>query len=191
MDDSTPRLKVCERCGATLPSPRAGQPRRYCSDGCRRRTYYAEHREEVRAYQTSYNAAHRDKRRAYQAAYYAAHREEWLTRAGAYRATHREELRARAAANLEKGRAYSHNRRARHIAAPGTHTAADVAAQYLRQRGRCYWCKERVGEAYHVDHVFPVTKGGSNGPENLVITCPTCNMSKYDKLPHEFSDRLC
>ena len=43
----------------------------------------------------------------------------------------------------------------------------------------------------HVDHAIPTPLGGSNGPENIVITCAACNLSKGSKLPHEFSDRLC
>ena len=39
--------------------------------------------------------------------------------------------------------------------------------------------------------VIPLAKGGSNGPENIVIACAPCNLKKNAKLPHEFSDRLC
>ena len=49
----------------------------------------------------------------------------------------------------------------------------------------------KVGGDYHVDHVIPLILGGSNGPENLVIACPRCNLSKGAKMPHEFSERLC
>ena len=73
----------------------------------------------------------------------------------------------------------------------GKYTAADVAAQYLRQHGSCYWCGVKVGKAYHVDHVFPLSRGGSNGPDNLVVACPACNCAKGAKLPHEFAGRLC
>jgi 5-methylcytosine-specific restriction endonuclease McrA len=64
----------------------------------------------------------------------------------------------------------------------------------MRQRGKCHWCGEKVGRFYHVDHVVPLSKGGSNGPENLVIACAFCNISKHDRLPHEWSGsngRLC
>lgn len=39
-----------------------------------------------------------------------------------------------------------------------------------------------------VDHVVPLVKGGSNGPDNLVIACSTCNLRKNDKLPHEWPE---
>lgn len=199
MSEDSPRVtptKVCGQCAATLPPPHvAARPRRYCSGACRHAAYDAAHREERRVYGAAYRAAHREETRAYNAAYHAAHREEERARVAAWAAAHREEVNARTAAyhaaHPEQNRAHTRNRRARLRCAPGTHTAADVAAQYLRQHGRCYWCGAKVAKEYHVDHVFPVTKGGSNGPDNLVVTCPTCNLSKAARLPHEFSDRLC
>lgn len=197
MHDSTPPTKTCTKCGRVLPremfSRRANRPsglQSRCRDCAR-----------VRA--AAYNAAHREEERAYAAAYYAAHQEERLAYAAtcsaaysaAYRAAHPRECQARVAAwfaaHPDEKRAHNHNRRARQAAAPGAHTAADVAAQYLRQHGRCYWCGEKVKKAYHVDHVFPLINGGSNGPENIVIACSRCNLSKGAKMPHEFSDRLC
>jgi 5-methylcytosine-specific restriction endonuclease McrA len=36
--------------------------------------------------------------------------------------------------------------------------------------------------------VVPLSRGGSNGPENIVIACPTCNLAKKDKMPHEWPE---
>lgn len=83
-------------------------------------------------------------------------------------------------------RAKQHRRRARKQQSVGTHTAADIRTQLKRQKGRCYWCGEKVMD-YHVDHVIPLSRRGSNGPENLVIACPSCNLSKGRKLPHEWN----
>jgi len=81
-------------------------------------------------------------------------------------------------------------RRARAISADGDHTAADIRAQYERQHGRCYWCGVKVGKKYHVDHVTPLCKGGSNGPENIVVSCTHCNHSKGAKHPMDFAGLL-
>jgi 5-methylcytosine-specific restriction endonuclease McrA len=73
------------------------------------------------------------------------------------------------------------NRRAKIKAAPGKHTVADIQAQHERQKGKCFYCKKKLGTgkyAYHVDHVIPLAKGGTNDPSNLVITCPACNLHK-------------
>lgn len=77
------------------------------------------------------------------------------------------------------------------IAASDRHfTAKDIERQYKAQKGRCYWCGKKLGKSYHVDHIVPIARGGSNAPENIVIACPPCNLSKNDSLPHEWSDKL-
>lgn len=95
-------------------------------------------------------------------------------------------------ANKDKGREAHGRRRARKLDAGGSHTAADIRLQYKAQRGKCYYCAKKVGKKYHADHVIPLVRGGSNGPENIVIACPTCNISKGSKLPSEWegSNRL-
>lgn len=74
----------------------------------------------------------------------------------------------------------------------------------LRQQGhKCYWCKQRMwmrsdfddvelknenhkavyaNGRWHplatVDHVVPISQGGSDDPENLVAACASCNMQR-------------
>lgn len=40
---------------------------------------------------------------------------------------------------------------------------------------------------YAVDHVTPISAGGGNEPENLVICCNSCNSRKGKKLDWEFA----
>lgn len=47
---------------------------------------------------------------------------------------------------------------------------------WIRDGGICIYCKDAVGE--HVDHVFPVAKGGKNIRGNLVLACLACNVKK-------------
>ena len=91
--------------------------------------------------------------------------------------------------NREQYAAYVRNRRARVQGASGSHTAADIKAMLESQDGKCYYCGCALVE-YHVDHVIPVSRGGSNDPDNLVIACPTCNCSKNDRLLSEWSPIL-
>ena len=213
-ESTTPATKVCTKCGRELPlseftrAPRSETALMKSCRHCKRiynAAYHAAHREKLRLRCAAYDAAHLEERRAYaathreeqsarNAAWNAAHPEENRIRWSAYHEAHREEQRAytRAwhAAHPEESRAQCRNRRARLVAATGHHTAADVAAQRTRQKGCCYYCGEQTGRHYHVDHVVPLSLGGSNGPENLVIACASCNLRTNAKHPMDFGGRL-
>jgi 5-methylcytosine-specific restriction endonuclease McrA len=147
----------------------------------RARDWYAANRERANASRRVRVAARPEKAHAYAAAYRAAHLEQM-----------REYKRAWKTKHPEQAVVDFHRRRARLAGASGSHTAADTRTQYGRQKGRCYWCGEKVTwRAKHVDHVTPLSRGGSNGPENLVIACAHCNTSKGAKLPEEWAGRLC
>ena len=201
--------KTCAKCGRELPATAEFFYVRK-SDGGRLREAC---KECVLAKCASYRAEHAEaiseRRKVLRNARRSAHREEFNARRALYREQHKDRLNAanrrRYAANPakecarkhlafvahpEKYLAWTRNYRARALAALGSHTAEDIAQQFERQSGLCYWCGQKVGR-YHVDHVIPLAKGGSNGPENLVIACASCNHSKGAKLPHEFSDKLC
>jgi len=150
-------------------------------DECRERSrrYRQEHLEEMRAKDREQYAQNREAQKKRKLDYYYENREEML-----------EANRRWIAANPEKNRARYSRRRALVKNAEGSYTAEDTVAQYERQKGKCFYCGVDVGDDYHVDHVVPLSKGGTNGPENLVVACPHCNLSKYAKHPMEFAGML-
>jgi 5-methylcytosine-specific restriction endonuclease McrA len=99
-------------------------------------------------------------------------------------------IRAWAAANRERVLANAAKHRALRDAAPGVFTSHDVGAQYAAQRGQCFYCACDLAKVrFHIDHVIPLSRGGTNYPDNIVIACPRCNLEKGTKLPHEFKRR--
>jgi 5-methylcytosine-specific restriction endonuclease McrA len=93
-------------------------------------------------------------------------------------------------------KASKHRRRAREALAPGKHTSQDIRDIYNRQEGKCVYCKKLLGDRYQVDHIVPLSKGGSNYPSNLQITCDTidghlsCNQKKMCRDHIEFSKSI-
>lgn len=84
--------------------------------------------------------------------------------------------------NPERCRASSSKRRAFKLAYRGPHyTPSDVASLLVDQHGLCAYCGGSL-EAYHVDHIVPLSRGGGNGADNICLACPTCNMSKGNRL---------
>ena len=51
----------------------------------------------------------------------------------------------------------------------------------------CVYCGVKLS-AYtaSLDHVIPLSRGGSNDPKNLVWSCKKCNYKKGDRIPYEW-----
>lgn len=82
--------------------------------------------------------------------------------------------------------ALKRNYKARKRGASGTHTAEDIQAILTKQDWTCIYCPAALIEGYHVDHVTPLSRGGSNWPVNLQCLCGPCNLRKKDKTHEEF-----
>ena len=67
--------------------------------------------------------------------------------------------------------------------------AAELLAWEAAQRKVCHWCGVRC-KTWHVDHRTPLAKGGRHDLDNLVIACPSCNLSKAARDPIEFAQSL-
>lgn len=52
-------------------------------------------------------------------------------------------------------------------------------------RGVCVYCGDTQGP-FHVDHVKPLARGGSNAESNLACSCASCNMAKGAKTLQEW-----
>lgn len=52
----------------------------------------------------------------------------------------------------------------------------------LRDNFTCQYCGKTVpdGISLHVDHIFPINKGGDCDNFNLITSCNVCNISKQD-----------
>lgn len=117
------------------------------------------------------------------------HTREWMRR---WREENPEESRERQAQwrrdNPERAKEHDANNSARRRSADGKFTAKDVANLFTLQRGKCAECNKSLKmTGYHVDHVVPIARGGTNWPDNLQLLCPPCNQSKHAKDPIEWA----
>lgn len=97
------------------------------------------------------------------------------------------------ARNPEKVKINRHNVKARRRGAKGKYTQSNISEIFEQQNGKCaYWkvCQTKLGDDYHVDHVVPIAKGGSNWPSNLQLTCPDCNLRKCAKDPIDYAQEV-
>lgn len=84
--------------------------------------------------------------------------------------------------NPDKVRVIRRNARAKRMNAPGTCTEKqwlDKASYYFY---KCKWCGKQLDRnTCTVDHIIPLSKGGTNWVSNLVPACRPCNSSKQAK----------
>lgn len=150
-------------------------------------------RERDRLNAAAYRAKHPEQCKATVRRHFLENREQYRLGCVAYRARNlekcRELNRAWGKANPDKVRAQAHLRRARKMVAPGRYTAEDIAAIRKAQKDRCAYCRAPLKRRGHVDHIKALSKGGSNYPANLQLTCRTCNSSKHNRDPIEFAQR--
>lgn len=194
MSNDTPQQKRCTKCGRELPatteffySNRGGKFGLYsrCKQ-CRNevsRQWGKDHPDKRAIYSKNWINNHRPQKNALKRASYHRHKNE-----------QREEIRARNRASYkrhpENAKASKARRKAKLYNAGGHFTAKDVRRIGELQNWRCWWCGKKCRNKYHIDHRVPLSKGGTNWPDNLVITCSFCNLSKGNKLPEEWIGRL-
>ena len=54
-----------------------------------------------------------------------------------------------------------------------------------RAAERCQFCRMHQslqGATFHIEHVIPVSAGGTSDLSNLVLACPSCNLHKANRV---------
>lgn len=168
--------KHCPRCGITKArSAFSSQPKRpggissWCLACCRAAT--AERRAASPGRDKAYADANRDVLRARWKRYYEANRKRLADAKASYKKTPR---------GAEVARNARWRDRARSVGAAGEFSWDEILRA---QGGRCLFCGS--SQRLTVDHIVPLSRGGSNGQENVRVLCKTCNSRKGTKLDSE------
>lgn len=96
-----------------------------------------------------------------------------------------------AKSNPEAVRVKNHRRRVRKRENGGIHSAADIKKLFKIQKDRCAhsWCRVSIKKGYEIDHVIPLSRGGSNDRRNIQLLCKPCNQEKHDKHPIDYAQQ--
>lgn len=175
-----PQLAVCDICGTSFISRLDA---RYCSEKCRKRGYYLNHRADEkfqnrrRTYSKVYNVQFADKRRAANRAAVAARSEYYREKARNYAARNKHRYTPWEKLHPERHSAKQRARTARiKKATPVPITPEQTAARLAYWANRCWMCG---AAATAVDHVKPLAKGGLNVLANFRPACTPCNSAKH------------
>lgn len=148
---------------------------------------YQNHLERERARSRSeakreYGRAWRQDNPDYMQRYLKAYWEANAERIRANRDKYREEERAYAQSHLKERAIYEKNRHARKLQAEGTFTRQEWEALCKYYDYTCLRCGRQVPDIeLTVDHVIPLSMGGSNSIDNIQPLCHSCNARKHTK----------
>jgi 5-methylcytosine-specific restriction endonuclease McrA len=137
--------------------------------------YYIANKSKLVAYQIEHRLENLDKIRLTKAVYYTANVDRMRVKNAKWRAV-----------NSEAIRIYSQNRRARVRAAAGSLSIGITQKLFKLQKGKCACCGAPLGKKYHLDHITPLFKGGTNTDGNVQLLTQTCNLQKSARDPIDF-----
>ncbi len=63
-------------------------------------------------------------------------------------------------------------------------------AVFERDDGCCAYCRKsfpRLTRSVHIDHVIPRAQNGNDLPENLTVSCASCNVRKGGRTPEQWA----
>ena len=94
------------------------------------------------------------------------------------------------AANPLRVSGHNHFYRSRKRGAEGRFSAVDIKNIRDAQRNCCGYCQTSFDHRKaHIDHITPLSKGGTNWPRNLQLLCERCNLTKNNSDPIEYAQR--
>lgn len=62
---------------------------------------------------------------------------------------------------------------------------------YRKMQGRCAYCGQKIDiSEMQIDHILPVSRGGSDNIDNLICSCQSCNHYKRAANLPEFRKKI-
>lgn len=132
------------------------------------------------------NLLHAEKIRGQKAEYREKNRETLRAKGREYAKTH---------PLIRRANYYRYQNRKKSI--PGTLTSQEIQEKLTLQKYCCYYCKKKFQRKpdktfiYQIEHTVPISREEAQPRHDInhvVLSCPTCNLKKGDKLPHEWPE---
>ena len=185
--------KKCSKCGEEKPLEQFHKQKE-CKDGRRpdcKSCFYAAAKARIKPGERAWRGKlYRQRHPEANREYYEKNKARIIPQQVEYNRRNKEaylaKMRAWRKANPEKVQVWVRNRRAKLKGLSGSHTIEDIHALMKSQKGRCVYCRCDIRKAFQVDHIVPVSAGGSNGRSNLQLLCKPCNLDKRAKDPIEY-----
>lgn len=99
----------------------------------------------------------------------------------------KDRVRSWSRSNPEKVREYGRRKKARRLNQLGYFPSWLVNYYRYLQQDLCFYCREDISDAYQVEHLTPLSRGGLHCWNNTVLSCQECNYRKHTKTLEEFT----
>lgn len=71
-------------------------------------------------------------------------------------------------------------------ASGGSYTQSDISQIRKKLDDRCRFCGISLNNGGHIEHLTPISRGGTSNKNNLTLSCYKCNMEKTNKTLDEY-----
>jgi 5-methylcytosine-specific restriction endonuclease McrA len=160
---------------------KAEDPEKFNKDACSKvKKYYRNHRALCLERAETYRKENPDKVKAATDLWFAKNKEYRRKYKAKYRRQHREQIAEYRKANRERNLVYKANRKTRLTNAGGAFTLKEWITLCIRYGNKCLCCDKT--KPLTVDHVIPVSKGGTSYISNIQPLCGPCNSTKHDNV---------
>ena len=136
----------------------------------RTKAYREAYKDKIAAYNKAWREANKEKIKAYREAYYEYDKEEVAAKNKAYYEANREKA-------FERARKRRATKRQAYV--PRCDYWRQVEVEMGEKRREL---QEQTGVSYHIDHIYPLSKGGIDHPVNYQILTGKDNISKKDRV---------
>jgi 5-methylcytosine-specific restriction endonuclease McrA len=103
-----------------------------------------------------------------------------------YREKNKDLINARRKAKRVLDSSLEKNKSAKRRSALGVLPKNIISTLLEKQQSRCTCCGASLLPGYHLDHIIPISRGGTNTADNVQLLTPVCNLQKYNLTFDEF-----
>jgi len=150
----------------------------------RQRKWYNENRKKANAYRKKHYRDNIEKYKEYSKNWSIKHKDKCGEAHKRWKANHPERVKAVRTRYENRRRAWERNTESR--------ATTEQINQLIKDSDNiCFWCDREIPNGkMHLDHIYPLSRGGKDEINNLVVSCEYCNKRKANKPPEEWLNEV-